>query len=270
MLDDINSHDNFTQLNVLPSTNVYHATKPARQGKPNVMPNSNSSVNPLPLKISSVASGDGVAFMTNGLSATSETDSTKKTDSNIQPQISGVQSLTIISNVKPNELTKSDKSEQSIRSSVNDISNATMQNLNSKVESIDITETERHKCMNINREFNLASRKQSNKGNDFPTKGYIYCSTNIQLGKVKIECTSPNRIKLYLNDTVDVNCHEKDEWQTNLSTIAMYMHSYIRNHFYAVYPAFLKLEWTYIKTDDDEDNAKTLCDLNSLEQFSVR
>lgn len=272
-----NSRDSLVKSNIIsPSNVVYRATKIIEfaqiRPKPNVIPNSKRNI-PMSLKISSVASGDGVALMTNGFNVDSKTDE----DTKMQPQISDVQSLAgleyNVSNNAP-KIEASNKNHPNDASDANSISNSKFLDVNPKIESIDISDDEQQKSLKIPPEMKLTVKKPSNHTTEYPMKGYIYCLSNIQLGRVKVEWTSPNHIKIYLsasNDTVDIECDETDSWQTNVSAISMYMHKYIRKRFYGVYPAHLKLEWIFLKIDYEMDKEPSrLCDLISVETNSVR
>lgn len=267
-----NSRDSLVKSNIIsPSNVVYRATKIIEftqiRPKPNVIPNSKRNI-PMSLKISSVASGDGVALMTNGFNVDEDTK--------MQPQISDVQSLAGLEDNESNnapEIEASNKNHANDESDTNSISNSTFLDANPKIESIDISDDEQQKIRKITPEMKLTVKKPTNHTTEFPMKGYIYCLSNIQLGRVKIEWTSPNHIKIYLsasNDTVDIECDETDSWQTNFSAVTMYMHKYIRKRFYGVYPAHLKLEWIFVKMNCEMDKEPSrLCDLISLETNSV-
>lgn len=268
-----------TKTNTLSLPNAFHSVNliglpSMRLAKPNVISISNPirDVNPLPFKITSVASGEGVALMTNGLSVA---DSITDDESNSQPKFSDVQSLANHPQIQDFESLLVPKQE-------NDNENAndsTFINTNPKMESIDISDDEQQqqqqqeKPFEITNETSLTKSGKSTKKTDFPMKGYIYCSTNSQLGKVKIEWASPCLIKLFLlgpNQTEEINCDETNDWHANLTVLSLYMHKHIRKRFYGVYPSQLKLSWVYVKTDYDADSDTShLCDLISVNKQSV-
>lgn len=190
--------------------------------------------NPLPFKISSVASGDDVALMTNGIPVN---DATKSADKEQTPE---------------RDQTETENGELMIQV---------------KLEAIDISDDEQMAEATF---FTIPMEEPTRPVSRHSTqlKGYIYCSTNVHLGKVNIEWTMPNAIRLHLNEPIDIQCNEADNWTKNISEVTTFMDAYIRNRFYAVYPANLKLEWIFVKATTD-DTFNTLCDFNSVEPFSV-
>ncbi|XP_031631144.1 uncharacterized protein LOC116345684 [Contarinia nasturtii] len=208
----------------------------------------NSKQEPLQLKISSVASGEEVTLMTNGFS---DID-----DLNMQPKISSVKSL-----AKQDDLENLD----------DDLLEKVPSECGSKPESIDISDDEQPSDMinRLEKDMNSIPTKAISPNEFGLLKGYMYCMTNNHLGKVNIEWTAPGRIKLHLTDPIEIDCIETETYQENLATVSNYMSTYIRDRFYAVYPAHLRLEWIFIKLNDDEQCTSPLCDLNQTEAFSV-
>lgn len=236
---------------------------PIRLTKINVIPNSNRNTSPLPFKISSVASGEGVEFLTNGL----DSDSIDK-DTDSQPPSSDVEMENIGTNIEPDIKGESKITIKSMeQSDVNGVTNPKI----SKIESIDISDDEQQIDIKIKPASNLSVKKQLNEGKEYPINGYIYCSSNIQLGRLRAEWISSNNIKLYCsasNESTDFKCDAtNDAWQSNLRAVSAYMHKYIRNRFYGVYPGNLQLDWTFAA--NDTDTASTLIDLDSVETCSV-
>lgn len=187
---------------------------------------------PLQLKITSVASGEGVALMTNGFPADSITMSDNSNDSNS----------------KDTEL------------------------LIPKTEPIDITDMDTDDEHYVQEEPIIPlvapivlqpKHKES--------KGYIYCSTNISLGKIFIQKTSPTTIRFNLHSPLEIDC-EDTTWQKNMPAISSFMQSYIRKRFYAVYPAYLRLDWVFINDERDPyelNDSIELDDFNKLNKYSV-
>lgn len=253
---------------------------------PNVTANSNQNSDPLPLKISSVASGEEVTLMTNGFddienevdyhSEDSDDDDNNDDDNdnnhlndedeiNTQPQISEVTSLATSQDNAPEAM----DSLSQIDSEQMDASNFPAAILvQTKTESIDISDDEHRADVPDN--IKSVAKESLVIGSEACLKGYIYCSTNIQLGKVTIEWTGRGRIKLQLAESTDVECDESEPFQKNLVNVSAVMNKYVRERFYGVYPAHLRLEWIFIKTDDVETCGTSLCDFNTVEPFSVR
>lgn len=223
--------------------------------------NSDSRTSPLPLKISSVVSGEGVALMTNGLPIVHESD-----DSNDTPQISDVQSL-----ASNSIMGLDDTSMDATNLNENDSNEFDDDLLEPKTEPIDISDDEQIDDSNIS-DTNATAENPTQT--DYHHKGYIYCTTNVQLGKINIEWTSPTNVKLYLEQPVDIDCVENPSPQVRtknlLTSVSKYMQAYIRSRFYGVYPAHLKLDWIFIETARFQQDAITLCDFNKLEPLSVR
>lgn len=253
---------------------------------PNVTADSNQNSDPLPLKISSVASGEEVTLMTNGFDDdenevddhcendddndhhSDENDNKSVNDEdeiNTQPQISEVTSLATSQNSAPeamDSLSQIDFKQVDTR----DLPGTIL--VETKTESIDISDDEQQAGITDN---NKSIAKDSLvTGSETCLKGYIYCSTNIQLGRVSIEWTGPGQIKLHLAEATDVECDKSEPFQKNLVSVSAIMNTYVRERFYGVYPAHLRLEWILIKTDDVETCGTSLCDFNKVEPFSVR
>lgn len=249
-----------------------------RSVKPNVIPNSTHNPDPLPLMISSVASGKEVTLLTNGFDNDDDDDNNidddideqdDENEMNIQSQISKIKSLTadqtdddpkLEANLFKSKSTKKDSSD----------SNGSIL-VETKTESIDISDDENDDGMINNLEPNVSTitKKPLDLGTETHLKGYMYCSTNMQLGKVSIEWMAPGRIKLHLAESIDIDCDETEPFQKNLASVSSYMHTYIRERFYGVYPAHLRLEWIFIRTNDVEACTASLCDFNKIEPFSV-
>lgn len=187
---------------------------------------------PLQLKITSVTSGEGVALMTNGFPVDSITMSDNSNDSNS----------------KDTEL------------------------LIPKTEPIDITDMDTDDERYIQEEpiipmvvpIDLPTKQKE-------SKGYIYCSTNISLGKIFIQKTSPTTIRFNLHSPLEIDC-EDTTWQKNMPAISSFMQSYIRKRFYAVYPTYLRLDWVFINDERDPyelNDFIELDDFNKLHKFSV-
>lgn len=214
---------------------------------------------PLPLKISSVVSGEGVAFMTNGLPITHDSD-----ESNDQPQISNVESL------GPNSLLAFDETSDDEHSlmdnDLNDLNDFDL--LEPKTEPIDISDDEQRDFNNDSTLDTNAMAEDLGQINHQP-KGYIYCTTNVQLGKIDIEWISLHRIKLYLEQPVEIGCDDINH-SRHLSTVSKYLQTYIRNRFLGVYPQHLRLDWIFIDSERYQTNAIVLCDFNQLDPLSVR
>lgn len=206
--------------------------KDQKQLKEPKQPDLQKILEPLQLKITSVASGEGVALMTNGFPIDSITMSDNSDDSNS----------------KDTEL------------------------LIPKTEPIDIADmdTDNEHCVQEEPITQIvapivlpAKHKES--------KGYIYCSTNISLGKIFIQKTSPTTIRFNLHSALEIDC-EDTTWQRNMPAISSFMQSYIRKRFYAVYPAYLRLDWVFINDERDPyelNDFIELDDFNKLNRFSV-
>lgn len=187
---------------------------------------------PLQLKITSVASGEGVVLMTNGFPVDSMTLSDNSNDSN----------------AKDTEL------------------------LIPKMEKIDITDMDTYDEHYVQEEPIIplvAPIVMQPKHTE--SKGYIYCSTNISLGKIFIQRTSPTTIRLNLHSPLEIEA-EDTTWQKNMPAISSFMQLYIRKRFYAVYPAYLRLDWVFINDERDPyelNDSIELDDFNKLNKFSV-
>lgn len=260
---DSSSRDiNMSKPNVVCKPSKIPEFTPIRLTKANVIPKSNRNTSPLPFKISSVASGEGVEFLANGL----DSDSIDK-DTDSQPPSSDVEMENIGTNIEP-DIKRDSKSTLTVeQSDANGVKNQKFP----KIESIDISDDEQQKDLQIKPASNLSVKKQLNEGREYPINGFIYCSSNIQLGRLKAEWVSSNNIKLYCsasNETTDFKCDAtNDAWQINLRAVSAYMQKYIRNRFYGVYPGNLHLEWAFAA--NDTDTASTLIDLDSVETCSV-
>lgn len=226
---------------------------PGRLTKSNTISDLNSD--PLPLKISSVVSGEGVAFITNGFPLAHDSD-----ESNDQPQISNVESL------GPNSLMAFDETSDDAHSLMdNDLDDFDL--LEPKSEPIDISDDEQQ-------DFNNDSTLDTNAIAEDPErmisqpKGYIYCTTNIQLGKINIEWLPQSRIRLYLEQPVEIVYDEYHK--RTLSSVSKFLQTYIRNRFLGVYPQYLRLDWIFIESERYQTDAIALCDFNQLDPLSVR
>lgn len=242
--------------------------------KSNVIPNSNRNSDPLPFQISSVASGEEVTLLTNGFDDDDDDhddrddrddhddddDGNDENEMNTQPQISGVKSLATGQDVMP------ETEVNSIQIDSSDLTGSVL--VETKTESIDISDDEQ--AMDIIDRESIISKEPFVFESDSHLKGYMYCSTNIQLGKVSIEWLGSGRIKLQLAESIDIDCNESEPFQKNLASVSSYMNSYIRERFYGVYPAHLRLEWIFIKTDAVDTCCTSLGDFNKVEPFSVR
>lgn len=213
-------------------------------------------LNPLPFKISSVASGDSVAFMTNGLSSGFSEDSSEskhKDDLNL---------------IKIEKNDDDDDVDDDNVDNVDDAAAAEGGLLIPKSEPIDISDTSEDMFYGKDEIEDYTELPLFSLTKSQGLKGYIYCSTNIQLGKIHIEWTSETTISLNLQTPTVIEC-EDTVWQRNMPAISSYMQSYIRKHFYAVYPAHLRLDWIFIKSKSDDDTVIELSDFNKLNRFSV-
>lgn len=225
----------------------------------NVMAKTNQNLNPLPLMISSVASGEEVTLMTNGFSDTDDKDT--------QPQISDIESLTDVQKdaIDSNNETKNDGD---MSDDLNDFSNSLLIEMEMKTEPIDISDDEQKNEYDVSSEVINTEAEETTEISEH-IKGYIYCSTNVKLGKINIEWSDKNQVKLHLAESVDVDCGQVDI-QMKMSCISSYMTPYIRKRFYGVYPACLILDWIFIKVDNDETSESNLVDFNKTDPFSVR
>ncbi|XP_055324553.1 uncharacterized protein LOC129579058 isoform X1 [Sitodiplosis mosellana] len=264
---------------VLMSSKVFIPTKvvelPSNHlAKLQVIPNSNQNSDPLPLKISSVASGEEVTLMTNGFDDDDDDDGDNdevdddidQDEINTQPQISEVKSLATGQDAVPKAGGNPSEIDQM---GTRDLTGTIL--IETKTESIDISDDEQQINMPDGMEphINSIAKEPLVIGSDSRLKGYMYCSTNMQLGKVSIEWMAPGRIKLQLAESIDVDCDESEPFQKNLASVSSYMNTYVRERFYGVYPAHLRLEWIFIKTDGVETCGTSLCDFNNVEPFSV-
>lgn len=220
---------------------------------------SNKITNPHPLRISSVLSGESVALMTNGLPIANDSD-----ESNDQPQITNVESLGPNASIEFDKATANELNDNESTDFDREIL------LEPKTEPIDISDDEdmfNHEDISDGNSIATDTKKD-----DYP-KGYIYCSTNIQLGKINIEWTSSTCIKLYLDKPIKIAyndfVHLIPGHQRNLSTVSKYLFEYIRDRFIGVYPAHLKLDWIFISSDQIHEEAVSLCDFNELDPLSV-
>lgn len=265
-------------LEISPASKQFVPTKvvelsSGRLVKPNVIPNSNRNSDPLPFQISSVASGEEVTLWTNGFDDNIDDDQDDHDDHdddcndgndedemNTQPQISDVKSLATGQDVMP------ESEVNTIQIDSSDLTGSVL--VETKTESIDISDDEQAMDM-IDRELIIA-KEPFVLDSDSHLKGYMYCSTNMQLGKVSIEWMGPGRIKLQLAESIDIDCNESEPFQKNLASVSSYMNTYIRERFYGVYPTHLRLEWIFIKTDAVETCCTSLGDFNKVEPFSVR
>lgn len=198
-----------------------------------LVPEPEPELEPLQLKISSVASGEGVAMMTNGFPADSKAMSENSNDSNS----------------KDTEL------------------------LIPKTEPIDITEMDTDDEHYVPEEaiIPMVAPTIVLSPKHKESKGYIYCSTNISLGKIFIQKTSPTTIRFNLHSPLEIDC-EETTWQRNMPAISSFMQLYIRKRFYAVYPAYLRLDWVFINDERDPyelNDFIELDDFNKLNRFSV-
>lgn len=182
---------------------------------------------PLPFKISSVASGEGVALMTSGFPLNSTTTSDNSNDSNSkEPEL-------LIPKTEPIDITDISDDENDVE----------------EEPSIPMVQT-----------------IVPPKSKEF--KGYIYCSTNISLGKIYLQKSSPTKIRLNLHVPLEIDC-EDNTLQRNMPGISTFMQLYIRKRFYAVYPAHLRLDWIFINDDREPLDAIELDDFNKLDRRSV-
>lgn len=234
-----------------------------RLSTPNVIINPNQNLNPLPLKISSVASGEEVTLMTNGFS-----DAEDDNDENTQEEDGNEANATSSPESEPHE----PKIDELLQTDLSALCDPIHFDVKTKIEAIDISDDEQP---NAN-DYEMVSQENSIAKDPSAAqlqphlKGYIYCSTNIELGKVDIEWTNPGRIKLHLTKPADIDCNGTDEIQKNMVTVSSYMHCHIRERFFGVYPQFLKLEWIFVKVKNDEKSDTNLCDFNKTDPFSVR
>lgn len=249
--------------------------------KPN---NSNMwSTNTSPeFKITSVASGESVALMTNGMSIDDFTNSNDSQSSNEpndlngdddddmdvslnaanrQPEMSDDQAIDI-----PNSLPIKNNETDHLMDADNEFGQILVQ---TKTEPIDISDDDEQTEYNCLSELNPIDCQTD----DFHGKvnGYIYCQSNIQLGRVNVEWTSSTQIKLYLEQCVVIACDEKSFRLRHYEAAEMskFMQTHIRNRFYGVYPAHLKLDWFFTQTETAELDVATLCDFNKVDPFSV-
>lgn len=223
-----------------------------------VKPKSNKISDPLPFKISSIASGEEVTLLTNGFDDNVDDDDDNEDELNTQPQISEVKSLA--TGQDGASMTKADHSQ---------LDSMLVQ---TKTEPIDISDDEQpaHMVNSMEPSNNSIVKEPLVLETESRLKGYMYCSTNIQLGKVSIEWIAPDRIKLQLAESVDIECDKSEPFQKNLAIASTYMNKYIRERFYGVYPANLRLDWIFFKTVDIEGCSHSLCEFNKVEPFSVR
>lgn len=245
-----------------------------------VMQNSYSNANRMALKISSVASGEGVALMTNGLPITADDltdeldDEMSNEEKDLQPKICAVKSLaTAQSN---DELPKFDEPNDNACS--NDDPMTCVPNkygdllISTKTEPIDISDDD-HEQIDYPNESEVDVLVPTHTAPpDIRFSGYIYCTTNVQLGKVNVECLSGTTIKLYLKEPVDIVYEgwQSQKRQPSLVNVTKYMQTYIRENFYGIYPAHLKFDWIFISAEQIDQDAITLCDFNTIDPLSVR
>lgn len=265
--------------------NVYIPTKivEIRPAKSNVwrenqvVQNSCSNTNSMSLKISSVVSGERAALMTNGLPITADdfaderNESANTGGSKKQPEILEVKSLADEhqpTKVRPDFDEPNDNACDPMTCTPNKYGDIL---ISTKTEPIDISDDD-----NDQNDFSNAS--DSNllistppAGIDSPISGYIYCTTNVQLGKVNLECTSATTIKLHLKEPVDINYEgwQNLKRQPHLANVTKYMQTYIREKFYGIYPAYQKFDWIFISSEQFDQDAITLCDFNTLDPLSV-
>lgn len=203
------------------------------------------SSEPLPLLISSVTSGDGIQILANGTSQEPETDFVETTNDLINS-----------TNIESTEDTNLEILHSDITIT--------------KTEPIEISDDENEDNLKIDElnemEQNLTSLMEcdavQNLNNE--DKGFLFCETNRQLGKVNVVWISPNRIKLFLKDK-----DADDEVETDESEASAAMSTYIRKWFYGVYPTTLKLHWTLVKFNNAKQVVQELPELNSIEPLSV-
>lgn len=118
-------------------------------------------------------------------------------------------------------------------------------------------------------DMNQTSTKETIDDPILRLKGYIYCITNTQLGKVKIEGIPSGRIKIHLTEPIEIVCNDTKTARKNLEAVFEHMTSHVRQRFYAVYPTLLRLQWIFIRLDDSS-LCSNLRDFNEINTFSVR
>lgn len=254
------------------------SAKPKVWRENQVMQNSCNNTNSMPLKISSVVSGERVALMTNGLPITADefademNEIVENNGSNPQPEICDVKSLadeSQQSKVRPKFDEPNDNACDPMTCRPNKYGDIL---ISTKMEPIDISDDDNEEIDFSNAsDINLLINAQT-ENVDCQVSGYIYCTTNVQLGKVNLECTSASTIKLYLKEPVDIIYEgwQSQKRQPCLTNVTKYMQTYIRENFYGIYPAHQKFDWIFISSEQFDQDAITLCDFNTLDPFSVR
>lgn len=251
--------------------------KPSVWRENQVVQNSCSSTNPMSLKISSVVSGERAALMTNGLPITAddfadERNESTDTGSKRQPEILDVKSLADEpqpAKARPNFDEPNDNACDPMTCTPNKYGDIL---ISTKTEPIDISDDDNDQNDFSNAsDTNLLNSTQTD-GVDCQISGYIYCTTNVQLGKVNLECTSASTIKLHLKEPVDIVYEgwQSQKRQPNLANVSKYMQTYIREKFYGIYPAYQKFDWIFISSEQFDQDAITLCDFNTIDPLSVR
>lgn len=261
---------NTMQLQKYIPTKIIELPSSARLANPVVITNSNKNLNPLPLKISSVASGEEVTLMTNGFSdADNDIDDEDDDDIDMMhfhPEISNVRSLA--NNASNSEADPLDTTRDELTTAgPSDFSDL---NIKLKTESIDLSDDEKPRYFDIVIEKKAITKLPLNDGVNSIVKGYIYCATNTQMGKVNIEWTTPNSVKLHLAEPTDIEFNGSNDYRDDMAEISKFMHKYIRERFYGVYPAYLQMDWIFVKVNDDKECGSSLGDFNDTEPFSVR
>lgn len=253
--------------------------------KNQVMQSSYSNTNRMPFKISSVASGvefERDAQAANDLSITAdELDDVNEDEvneiitddaSNLQPKICAVKSLAANQKLT-NDSPKFDEPDDNacddpMTCSPNKYGDIL---ISTKTEPIDISDDENEQIDFPNEPGADVLIQTFTENNEFQISGYIYCTTNVQLGKVNVECLSATMLKLHLKEPVDIAYEgwQGQKRQPSLANVTKYMQNYIRENFYGIYPAHYKFDWIFISSEKLDQDAITLCDFNTLDPFSV-
>lgn len=259
-----------------------HPNKSTVWGENQVMQNSYSNTNRMPFKISSVASGvefEKVALLTNGLPIRANEDEDEINEiitgdaGNLQPKICAVKSLAVAQSLN-NDVPKFDEANDNacddpMTCSPNKYGDIL---ISTKTEPIDISDDENEQMDFPNESgADVLMMETHTESNECQISGYIYCTTNVQLGKVNVECLSATTIKLHLKEPVDIvyEGSQSQKRQPNLANVTKYMQTHIREKFYGIYPAHFKFDWIFISSEQFDQDAITLCDFNTLDPFSI-
>lgn len=222
---------------------------------------------PLPLLISSVTSGDGVRIITNGTDLASE-ENADKANASAMETTQADEAETSPENEDHTETPNESKENSGELILTNEVPNL------EAIEIYDSSEDE-NDHFESNEESNVVDNEMAMdaRADDaaFKTeRGFLFCETNKQLGKMCVEWTSQNHIKLILDPDIEADDSYTGELETNPAIINAAMFAYIRRRFYAVYPTTLILKWSLVKSIIAKQTVLDLSDLNQIDKFSVR